>query len=137
MNEQRDELAAAFRRTEALGNEKIGRQNWTTNQWVDDAERIMGHIDGASSALLNGHINALLRMIRSLREAAKPRIIAERYGDEGIESLAACSIILSNGISLLLQTDGTWLDGLGSSWDFWEISLPATVLYAPTPGGAE
>lgn len=63
---------------------------------------------------------------------SKPRTIAEHYGDEGIESLAACSAILSNGISLHLQTDGTWLDALGSSWDFWEISLPATILHEPT-----
>ena len=85
-----DELAAAFRRTEVLGNEKIDRRNWTTSQWADDAERIMSNIDGASSALLNGHIAALIRTIRNLRESTKPRTVTE-YGI--IFNRNACGLI--------------------------------------------
>jgi len=59
-----DELAQAFRRTDALGREPIDRKGWTKAQWADDAQRIMSHIDGSASALKNGHIIALLALVR-------------------------------------------------------------------------
>lgn len=85
-----DELAAAFRRTEALGNEKIDRRNWTPEQWSNDAERIMNHIDGASSALTNGHIGGLLKTIKALRGKLESRTVTE-YGI--VFNRNACSLI--------------------------------------------
>lgn len=63
------EIGDAFRRTEAIGRERVNRNGWTKEQWAADAERIMQHPDGAVSALLNGHVNALLWTIRNLRSA--------------------------------------------------------------------
>lgn len=62
-----------------------------------------------------------------------PRTIREHYGDEGIESLRCGSVILAGITTSTLQSDGTWLDSWGSTYDFYELNLPATVLYEPTP----
>lgn len=63
----------------------------------------------------------------------KPRTITEHYGDEGIESLACGSVILAGITTSTLQSDGTWLDSWGSTYDFYELNLPATLLH---DGGA-
>lgn len=62
----------------------------------------------------------------------KPRTITEYYGDEGIESLPCGSVILAGITTSTLQSDGTWLDSWGITYDFYELNLPATVLHEPT-----
>lgn len=62
----------------------------------------------------------------------KPRTITEYYGDDGLESLPYRSAILSAGDVSIAQSDGTWLDSYGSTYDFWEMGLPATVMWEPT-----
>jgi hypothetical protein len=136
-----DELTAAFRRTEALGNEKIDRRNWTPKQWSDDAERIMNHIDGASSALLNGHVNGLLKTIKTLRRELEPRQITTV---EELDALPVGSVVLHGGRAFQhypaypapFDEYQKWKCGDGgfvrSTKDGSSI-LPATVLYEPQP----
>lgn len=91
-----NELAAAFRRTEDLANEKIDRRGWTPEQWAADAERIMGHIDGAASALLNGHISGLLHTIRTLRATTeREAFIAKAIADPEGQRLATAAANLA------------------------------------------
>lgn len=61
----------------------------------------------------------------------KPRTITEHYGDDGLENLPYRSAIMSAGDVSIAQSDGTWLDSYGSTYDFWEMGLPATVLWEP------
>jgi hypothetical protein len=127
-----DELTAAFKRTDALGSEYVDRKGWTKKQWADDAQRIMSHIDGAASALKNGHVNGLLARIRELT----PRTIETA---EEMDALPAGSVVRCKlGIPHEKQSDG---EG-GTDWKIpdsteslqaYQIDLPATVLHEPTP----
>lgn len=38
----------------------VDRRDWTHEQWVEDAERLMDAADGAVTSLVNGHVMALL-----------------------------------------------------------------------------
>ena len=38
----------------------VDRRDWTHEQWVEDAERLMDAVDGAVTSLVNGHVMALL-----------------------------------------------------------------------------
>lgn len=42
----------------------VDRKGWTTDQWCEDADRLMNEEDGAVTSLLNGHVLALLRVHR-------------------------------------------------------------------------
>lgn len=44
----------------------VDRTGWTDEQWIDDARALMGHLDGAITSLVNGHVLALLREIDRL-----------------------------------------------------------------------
>lgn len=55
----------------AKASHGIGRSGWTDAQWVADAERLMNEPDGAITSLLNGHVMALLRTVKSLREVIR------------------------------------------------------------------
>lgn len=61
----------------------------------------------------------------------KPRRITEHYGDDGVEGLSNGAVILSGVTTSVAQSDGTWLDSWGSTYDFYELNLPATVLWEP------
>jgi hypothetical protein len=61
----------------------------------------------------------------------KHRTITDYYADNGTDALPAYAVILSNGKPCIKQGDGTFMDEVGGTWDFWEIALPATVLYEP------
>jgi hypothetical protein len=63
----------------------------------------------------------------------KPRTITDHYADDGTDALPADAVILSNGKPCIKQGDGTFMDEVGGTWDFWEIALPAAVLYEPSP----
>jgi len=63
---------------------------------------------------------------------SKPRTITDHYAEDGTDSLRGGSVILSHGEALLVQSDGTFCDPIGSTWDFWELELPITVLYEPS-----
>ena len=54
---------------------RVDRRGWTDAQWADDAERLMGELDGAVTSLVNGHVLALT--------AERKRLVAE------VESLRA------------------------------------------------
>lgn len=38
----------------------VDRKDWTRQQWIDDADRLMNEADGAVTSLVNGHVMALL-----------------------------------------------------------------------------
>jgi len=135
----RDELAQAFRRTEALGNAPVNRKGWTKKQWADDAERIMAHIDGSAMALMNGHVLGLISRIRELT----PRTITTA---EEIRELPALTVVLyddmANGGPLqtyVVPDDGTvmfknredfhLLTFGGDYIDANDMPLPLTVVY--------
>lgn len=64
-------------------------------------------------------------------KAAQPRTITDHYAEGGTDSLRGGSVILSHGEPLLAQSDGTFCDPTGSTWDFWELELPITVIHEP------
>ena len=65
-----DQLAAIMRRqiSHATASLTVDRRGWTRKQWVDDAKRLMGDIDGAVTVLVNGHIKAMLATIAELED---------------------------------------------------------------------
>ncbi len=62
-----DDMSAAYRRMFNLSTEvrMTERQGWTRQQWIDDARKIMNHLDGSVSSLLNGHVLAMLDELKS------------------------------------------------------------------------
>jgi hypothetical protein len=56
------EMAAAIRRQmdACARSMEVDRRDWTRQQWIDDARRLMDEIDGAVTSLVNGHVMALL-----------------------------------------------------------------------------
>ncbi len=65
-----DQLAAAMRRQmiHSTASLTVDRRGWTRKQWVDDAKRLMGDIDGAVTSLANGHVTAMLATIAELED---------------------------------------------------------------------
>ncbi len=61
-----DQMAEAVRRQMQRSRESmlVDRQGWTDAQWVLDAQRLMDGPDGAITSLVNGHVMAMLRIIR-------------------------------------------------------------------------
>lgn len=47
----------------------VDRRGWTRDQWVADAEKLMGDLDGSVMDLKNGHVLALLEELHELRKA--------------------------------------------------------------------
>jgi hypothetical protein len=56
------QMAAAVRRQLAhiTTSHQINRTGWTRQQWINDARRLMGELDGSVRDLVNGHVLALL-----------------------------------------------------------------------------
>lgn len=65
-----DQTAEVMRRQLARSRESmlIDRRGWTDAQWVTDAQRLMDEPDGAITSLVNGHVDAMLRIIREGRD---------------------------------------------------------------------
>ena len=42
---------------------RVNRTDWTDDQWIDDARKLMGDIEGSVLDLLNGHVVAMLRKL--------------------------------------------------------------------------
>jgi hypothetical protein len=122
----RDELAAAFKRTAALGSADVDRKGWTKKQWADDAERLMGHIDGAVIALKNGHVIGLLARIQELT----PRTVTTV---EELDALPELSVIRNADWVWERSASEWWGAGSEQATPSRNIFLPATVLY---PAGA-
>lgn len=63
-----DQMAEAVQRQmqRAQASAFIDRRDWTDDQWIDDAERLMNEPDGAITSLVNGHVMALLRRVRPI-----------------------------------------------------------------------
>lgn len=55
----------------------VDRTDWTRQQWIDDADELMNHPDGAITSLCNGHVMALLEAISACKNLA---IVAEDKG---------------------------------------------------------
>lgn len=70
-----DQMPAAIRaqRDHVQEAHAVDRHGWTQEQWVEDAQRLMDHMDGSVLSLLNGHAVAL---IAAAKERGKLR--AER-----------------------------------------------------------
>jgi len=64
---------------------------------------------------------------------SKPRTIDDTHADDGPDSLNPQSVILSMGRPAIKGYDGTFMDYDGTTWDFWELETPITVLYEPQP----
>lgn len=124
-NNHSSELAAAFRRTAALGGQPVDRTGWTTEQWAQEAEEIMVHIDGAVSALKNGHIGALLKLNRQLKHdlatAKEPVMLT---GRSDLTSLNEGSAALSKDGYVLEKID----DGDGSPM-YWATATNTDIIY--------
>lgn len=64
----------------------VDRRGWTTEQWAEDAKRLMDDIDGSIMSLVNGHVSALLRLVADhprqieLAEARGAAAVVERVG---------------------------------------------------------
>ena len=76
------------------------------------------------------------RAVAAILEAGyrRTRAITDHYAETGTEVLPSGSVILSNGEALLAETGGTFMDPSGSTWDYWELDLPITVIHE-TNGG--
>ena len=61
-----DQMAEAARRQMRRSRESmmVDRRGWTDAQWVMDAQYLMDEPDGAITSLVNGHVDAMLRIIR-------------------------------------------------------------------------
>ncbi len=46
----------------------IDRRDWNPEQWREDADRLMGDLDGSIMSLVNGHVLYLLQFWREHRE---------------------------------------------------------------------
>jgi hypothetical protein len=44
----------------------VDRRGWTRQQWIDDARRLFGDLDGSVLDLVNGHVSAMLAEIDGL-----------------------------------------------------------------------
>lgn len=66
---QEDQMALAVRAMAHHAGEasRIDRTGWTAEQWIEDAERLMGDLDGSVMSLVNGHVLALLDFWRTHR----------------------------------------------------------------------
>ena len=78
--EESDQMADAMRRqrAQALKSSRVDRKGWTDTQWVKDAHDLMHEPDGEVTSLVNGHIEAMLRVIAT-QEDAILRIIQALY----------------------------------------------------------
>ena len=58
-----DQMALAVRAMAHHAGEswRTDRTGWTDEQWIRDADALMGDLDGSVSSLVNGHVLALLR----------------------------------------------------------------------------
>lgn len=67
-----DEMPEALHRMASHRAESmmVDRAGWTDEQWCDDAERLMGDLDGSVTSLVNGHVSALLRERKRLADDA-------------------------------------------------------------------
>ncbi len=76
MNNHDGQMADAMRRqrAQAVKSSRVDRKGWTDTQWIKDAHDLMHEPDGAVTSLVNGHINAMLRVI-AMQEDAIFRII--------------------------------------------------------------
>ena len=65
-----DQMTEAVRRQMQRSREsmKVDRRGWTDAQWVMDAQRLMDEPDGAITSLVNGHVMAMLRIIRRMSD---------------------------------------------------------------------
>ena len=68
-----------------------------------------------------------------MSEKTTPRVIMERYEDNGPDDLPPMSVVLSAGKPAIMQHDGTFMDYDGSCWDVWEMVYPLTVIHEPIP----
>lgn len=64
----------------------------------------------------------------------KPRTITDHYAKDGTHALKVGSVILSHGEALLAMSGGVFADPTDSTWDYWELELPITVIYEPEDG---
>jgi hypothetical protein len=64
-----DQMAEAVRRQRehVVSSMHVDRRGWTRQQWVDDARKLMGDLDGSVLDLVNGHVGALLGQIDDLQ----------------------------------------------------------------------
>jgi hypothetical protein len=62
-DEYRQRFPALQQLRHAEASHRIDRTGWTDEQWVEDARRLMGDLDGSVLDLVNGHVLALLRTV--------------------------------------------------------------------------
>ena len=64
-----DQMAEAVRhqREHIAASMAVDRRGWTRQQWIDDAERLIGDLHGSVLDLVNGHVLALLAEIHDLK----------------------------------------------------------------------
>lgn len=64
-----DQMAEAVQRQMVAARRAamIDRRDWTPEQWIEDADRLMNEIDGAVTSLVNGHVIHLLEFWKEHR----------------------------------------------------------------------
>jgi hypothetical protein len=67
-----DQMALAVRvmAHHAGQSSRVDRTGWTEAQWIEDADRLMGDLDGSIMSLVNGHVMALLAFWQTHRECS-------------------------------------------------------------------
>lgn len=68
-NPEDDAMALAIHEQvrHVVASRRRDRANWTSADWVDDAERLMSDLHGSTLSLVNGHVLALIREVQELR----------------------------------------------------------------------
>lgn len=67
---EQDQMTLAVRAMAHHAGEssRVDRTGWTEAQWIEDADRLMGDLDGSIMSLVNGHVMALLAFWQAHRE---------------------------------------------------------------------
>lgn len=86
-------------------SQRIDRSGWTHEQWVTDARRLMGDLDGSVLDLVNGHITALFHEIDRLREAKGTAVV------QAASDIASGGILpFERALKAVMWTTDLWTD---------------------------
>lgn len=106
------EMADAIARqmAHAKASHQVDRRGWTDEQWIEDAIRLMGDLEGSVLDLLNGHVMALIKAVEAARKIRIHHVSADKVIHTAHRG--ACDALCGN------PTDPNVPD-LGNGWCEW------------------